>query len=51
VKRLVATGRARTDALECESATQIEKVIDDSFDDNPGERRRTPAIVRFEKPA
>jgi hypothetical protein len=27
------------------------KVVDDSFDDNPGERGRTPANGRFEKTA
>ena len=42
-------GAAGKGALECANATPSVKVIDDSFDDNPGERQRTPANRRFEK--
>jgi hypothetical protein len=42
-------GTAGRGALEFENATTITYIVDDSFDDNPGERRRTPANGRFEK--
>jgi len=44
-------GAAGRGALESENATTITYVVDDSFDDNPGERRRTSANGRFEKTA
>jgi hypothetical protein len=44
-------GGAGTGALGRENATATVKAIDDSFDDNPSERRRTLANRRFEKTA
>jgi hypothetical protein len=46
--RLYLTGPNAGRAIGAGVAIASARVIDDSFDDNPGERRRTSANSRFE---